>query len=469
MGKKHLKSKRSRKLALRIKKLSLGQSTIFILAGLMLLMGFMLTSGGFSRSDELAQKNLQQETGICCESGDGENCKPITESGKTFSYGGKEYGLLKSNIKVMEVGFHLVDTGQKFNGNPIIRNDSQTQDPREVPKIQAGKNCNQNGDDEVWGPGGDGKRAIDVCTPIPDDALIYVCKKSCQDIYKDPIPELIEQGIGDPGNAIFDVYFSMDEYEQNGIPDAIRSCDSRSWGGGLSQQETEKFVMDQNINSNQTLQFNTFKIEKDFSESGPSSWLSPWCKPAVYLYPTKPSYINVKVDPKGPLTYTDPPYPSGGWTVFAETTGELAYQNKNYDYLYYEAKLSDNLIDQESKKGYVVSKEILPSLFKEILPKLGLNSKEQTQFSEYWLKVLPDSPYFYVGVVPKETLDNLSPLEITPSPQTVVRVNLYFKPLDKWESVSEPKLSTPNRSGFTVVEWGGLFKQDKDHPFTCMM
>lgn len=47
------------------------------------------------------------------------------------------------------------------------------------------------------------------------------------------------------------------------------------------------------------------------------------------------------------------------------------------------------------------------------------------------------------------------PLEIEPKPDTLIRVLMEFKGLDKYKTVKEQKLITPERKGFVVVEWGG--------------
>ncbi len=47
------------------------------------------------------------------------------------------------------------------------------------------------------------------------------------------------------------------------------------------------------------------------------------------------------------------------------------------------------------------------------------------------------------------------PLEITPKPDTIMRVLMEYKPLNEKISIKKQKLSTPKRRGFTVVEWGG--------------
>ena len=70
-------------------------------------------------------------------------------------------------------------------------------------------------------------------------------------------------------------------------------------------------------------------------------------------------------------------------------------------YLYYESKLYDSEI-QKPEKGWVVSgvrdknQELreMEGLFNQILPKLGLNPKEESDFKSYWLSKLPQSPMF---------------------------------------------------------------------------
>jgi len=210
------------------------------------------------------------------------------------------------------------------------------------------------------------------------------------------------------------------------------------------------------------------------------------CKPAVYLYPEKRSLVNVKVYPRGELSYTDPPYDKEkGWTVWAEPTGDLygALSSETsaiskYDYLYYESKLFDSEIkkpeagwvvkgvkNESSIKGKV-SRE-MQDLFERVLPELGLNEQEKADFENYWLGTLPDSPYYFVGLMGLAQRDYLEPLSVTPKPDTSIRFSLYFEPLSELKSVEEPIIQTPQRRGFTLVDWGGMIKLHKDTPFTC--
>ncbi len=97
-----------------------------------------------------------------------------------------------------------------------------------------------------------------------------------------------------------------------------------------------------------------------------------------------------------------------------------------------------------------------------------MNEKETAEFKDYWLKALPQSPYYFIGLIPQNELNTLEPLQITPKEDTLIRVRLYFEALDKYKIVKAPQIRTPQRTGFTVVDWGGMVKNDKDHPFTCL-
>lgn len=208
------------------------------------------------------------------------------------------------------------------------------------------------------------------------------------------------------------------------------------------------------------------------------------CKPAVYLYPPKKTVVNVKVHPAGFLTYTDPLYdPEKGWTVTAEPNGAITNMTannfmKNYDYLYFESKVRDEVIEKPTE-GWVIksgeqngewfnNQEVL---FRNILPKLGLNSAQEKDFIEYWKKALPYSPYYFIGIIDPENVDDIEGLEIDPKPDSINRVRIYFERLEEPRDVITPIIENNpfmlNDNQFKVVEWGGMVKNDLDHPFTC--
>jgi hypothetical protein len=172
-------------------------------------------------------------------------------------------------------------------------------------------------------------------------------------------------------------------------------------------------------------------------------------KPAVYLYPTEDSFVNVKLNINGRITKDVPEY-KNGWTVFVTKDGII--ENK-YDYLFYEAKMKN--IDLPNS-GWIVKYDDLESWFDVNLARFGLNSKEKNQFKEYWLKELPKANYYEIKLFENSFLKENMDIIILPQPDTLIRLNFYFKPLKKEMAIQEPITTTPERRGFTVVEWGGM-------------
>jgi hypothetical protein len=53
----------------------------------------------------------------------------------------------------------------------------------------------------------------------------------------------------------------------------------------------------------------------------------------------------------------------------------------------------------------------------------------------------------------KAEQDKNMPLNITPEPDTVIRVMMEWRSIDRPIDIPEQQLVTPERVGFTVVEW----------------
>lgn len=206
------------------------------------------------------------------------------------------------------------------------------------------------------------------------------------------------------------------------------------------------------IAHNPTLQLSSLK----FMTTSEWTWATPECKPALYLYPEQPTQLSVKLSPFGKLTESIPEYGNGWNNLTAYPSGEINYQGKSYPYLYYEAQIEKVKIPQE---GFVVAKNDLGGLFAKILPPLGLNPKEAQEFQDFWLANLlaNPAPYFFVGILPREEIEQIEPISFSQNPQTFIRLRLYFEPLKGPVPVTEPTLPlSPTRQGFTAVDWGGI-------------
>lgn len=211
------------------------------------------------------------------------------------------------------------------------------------------------------------------------------------------------------------------------------------------------------------------------------TWATPWCKPAIYLYPEKETEINVKLIVDGKLTASDPPYDSGiGWNVTAYPDGKIQHSSiqafkhsQFFPYLYYEADINNVTIPHE---GWVVEKVIVKDKIINLMTEIGFNEKEIGDFLAYWLPRLQEKPYYFITLLPesiinqKEKLvffeqktDNrpASPAGGQPTtiiPDTLIRTRVVFEGLDLPVFVAPldiSDLAKGNRTGFTVTDWGG--------------
>lgn len=141
--------------------------------------------------------------------------------------------------------------------------------------------------------------------------------------------------------------------------------------------------------------------------------------------------------------------------MIADSSGNLYdLKNKRNLYaLYYESKSLNNFV--VSEEGFVVEGYNVASFLEEKLAILGLNDRELEEFIIYWLPRLENNKYNYIRFATMEEIDSNMPLVINPSPDNVIRVLMIYKNLDAPIIVNEQKLITPDRFGFTVVEWGG--------------
>jgi hypothetical protein len=180
-------------------------------------------------------------------------------------------------------------------------------------------------------------------------------------------------------------------------------------------------------------------------------------KPVIYLYPEKTSVVDVKVEPQGGMTVSDPFY-NGGWQVKAEPNGQLTEikSGKQYPYLFWEGRGG---LYQTPEKGFLMKKENIATELPEKLAQLGLNANEIKDFMEFWYPRMQAKPYYFVTFLGTQQMNQLAPLTINPRPDTVVRILMDFTPLDKPVDVLPLSLGrTPARKGFTVIEWGGVIR-----------
>ncbi len=178
-------------------------------------------------------------------------------------------------------------------------------------------------------------------------------------------------------------------------------------------------------------------------------------KPVIYLYPEQQEDVLVKLDYIGKITAEYPAMDPalGGWKVTAFPDGHLVdtRDGRQYSYLFWEG---DGRADWDWSTGFVVKGSDTRQFLQDTLPKLGLTPREYNEFIVYWYPKMQGNRYNLIHFAGRE-YTNMAPLTITPTPDTVIRVFMVWKPLAAPISLPEQPLPQVERKGFTVVEWGG--------------
>ena len=194
----------------------------------------------------------------------------------------------------------------------------------------------------------------------------------------------------------------------------------------------------------------------EFEQNGGVGDDGPYAaKPVIYLYPTSPQEVSVKLKYDGQLTDIYPGFNQpDGWKVLAQPSGELTDLStlKPYSYLFWEGQPTKEIA--LPNEGFVVKGSDTAEFLQQKLAYLGLTPKEYNEMIVYWLPKMQHNAYNHVYFATTSYTDTAR-LEIEPKPDSLLRVFMVFRPLDQPKQVKEQSLQTFERKGFSVIEWGG--------------
>ena len=183
-------------------------------------------------------------------------------------------------------------------------------------------------------------------------------------------------------------------------------------------------------------------------------WGPAAAKPVIYLYPEKETDVHVEVELTEAELYTTYPKYNNGWDVVAKPDGSLLNKadGTHHRYLFWDAVNCRTEFDLS--KGFCVAGSDTESFLKEKLSYMGLTEDEMNEFIVYWLPRMEHNKYNLISFQSDKYTDSAK-LNITPTPDSMLRVFMTYVPLEEAVDIEPQELSTFERSGFTVVEWGG--------------
>ena len=177
-------------------------------------------------------------------------------------------------------------------------------------------------------------------------------------------------------------------------------------------------------------------------------------KPVIYLYPEEETDVHVELElTESDLATTYPKY-NNGWDVTAYPDGTLLNKadGSHHRYLFWDAVNCRTHFD--FSKGFCVAGSDTESFLKEKLSDMGLTESEMNEFIVYWLPRMERNKYNLISFQ-DEAYTNSAKLHITPTPDSICRVFMTYVPLENEVDIEPQQLTSFDRNGFTVVEWGG--------------
>lgn len=229
--------------------------------------------------------------------------------------------------------------------------------------------------------------------------------------------------------------------------EALCSCVDCNWTSFSIRQFAQ-------INWKECCEWTYNRIQQDLP---PSYGYNPnvAAKPIIYLYPAEETEVNVTLWAPENLSHTYPKYNPNNWrNVVAQPNGDLE-DIDTWRKLYALYREWKTYTEDHFEEWFVVKWEDTIPFLEEKLALLWLNEREAEEFIVYRLPQMENNKYNLIRFETKQEQDENMPLNITPTPDTVIRVMMDWKAIEELIDIPEQELVTPKRNWFTVVEWWG--------------
>lgn len=177
-----------------------------------------------------------------------------------------------------------------------------------------------------------------------------------------------------------------------------------------------------------------------------------YAKPVIYLYPEAETEVSVDLIFGGRITSSYPAY-QNGWQILAHPDGTLIDPRTGREYycLFWEGNQE---ITYDLTTGFVVPGSQTAAFLEDALAKMGLTQREANEFLIYWLPQMEANAYNLISFQNQAYADKVE-LSVQPKPDSVLRVFMVWQELDSPIQIEPQTFAAFERTGFTVVEWGG--------------
>ncbi len=139
-------------------------------------------------------------------------------------------------------------------------------------------------------------------------------------------------------------------------------------------------------------------------------------KPNIYLYPTAPLDITVKIGfPQGGRVTVSEPLYNDGWSVRVTPDGMIDGQ---WRFLFYESVQPNGW---QRKRGYLVATDEMEQFFRNDLAARGFVGQEIEDFIDWWMPLLAEPGYLIVYPQDDTVIRTLEDLQLSVTPDSLLR------------------------------------------------
>ncbi|MCB9189638.1 MAG: hypothetical protein H6599_10215 [Flavobacteriales bacterium] len=184
-------------------------------------------------------------------------------------------------------------------------------------------------------------------------------------------------------------------------------------------------------------------------------------KPVLYIYSDEKVSMDLSLKTDVALTFTYPKY-ENGWTIEVDPQDGLSVNGKNYPYLFWEGRDFGNIkysSEEEEIVGEVIKTDTVVSYLETVTKKMGLNSRESTDFITFWGPILSTHDFAFVQFALDEDYDQVAEIKSTVLIENERRIFMLYESFDQFPAInctqSQADIPMFQRGGLTLIEWGG--------------
>ena len=185
--------------------------------------------------------------------------------------------------------------------------------------------------------------------------------------------------------------------------------------------------------------------------------------PSIYVYDNASRHISINFPKAVKVSYSYPSINDQSWTFETAPAGKIHISNQIFDRLYYEFDKKDalELLKKKlnSKVGFSIPMDTIEDFLKNsFAPQYGLAQQETYDLIQEIQResTLFTKKYLVLRIIPEALLDEYLPINISPRPDTFLRLHVFIDQTDTPQILIKPQSTSLQRKGLTVIETGVL-------------